>query len=188
MTDKVLEYLNTGRLTADESELNSHIWRICLETQNKLTKLNTSCHSEQEISDLMSEIIGEPVGKNFRMFPPFYADFGRNTHIGKNVFINSCCHFQDQGGIYIGDDVLIGHNVVLATVNHDIDPYDRRNRYGAIQIGNRVWIGSNAVITQNVTVGDGAVIAAGAVVTHNVPENTVVGGVPAKIIKAIAKE
>lgn len=188
MLNKALEYLNTGRLTADETELNSHIWKICQETQRKLITLNNVYHSEQELSALVSEIIGEPVGENFRMFPPFYTDFGRNIHIGKNVFINSCCHFQDQGGIYIGDDVLIGHNVVLATINHNINPYDRRNHYGAIRIGNRVWIGSNAVITQNVAIGDGAVVAAGAVVIKNVPKNIIMGGVPAKIIKRIETE
>ena len=119
------------------------------------------------------------------MFPPFYADFGRNIHFGKHVFVNSSCHFQDQGGIFIGDHVLIGHNVVLATINHDLNPYDRHNIYKPIRIGNRVWIGSNAVITQGVTIGDGAVIAAGAVVTKDVPENTVVGGIPAKVIRKI---
>ncbi len=101
------------------------------------------------------------------------------------MFINSCCHFQDQGGIYISDDVLIGHNVVLATIDHDLDPYDRRNHYAPIRIGNRVWIGSSVVITKGVTIGDGAVIAAGAVVTKDVESNTVVGGVPAKLIRRI---
>ena len=135
-------------------------------------------------SDLLRwEITGEELDETFRMFPPFYTDFGRNIHIGRNVFINSGCHFQDQGGIYIGDDALIGHNVILATVDHDLDPYDRHNCYAPIRIGNRVWIGSGAIITKGVCIGDGAVIAAGAVVTRNV----VVGGVPAKLIKKIEK-
>ncbi|MDE5854761.1 MAG: sugar O-acetyltransferase, partial [Ruminococcus sp.] len=78
--------------------------------------MNNSYHSSEEIPEIMSDIIGEKVGDGFCMFHPFYADFDRNIHIGRNVFINSCCHFQDQGGIYIGDGTLIGHNVVLATV------------------------------------------------------------------------
>ncbi len=185
MLKKVLEFFNTGKLTCDETEINAEIWKICQETQKKLIELNTVYHSDKELPAIMSDIIGEQVGEGFRMFPPFYTDFGKNIHIGRNVFINSCCHFQDQGGIYIGNDVLIGHNVVLATVNHETDPYDRRCNYGPIKIGNHVWIGSNAVITQNVIISDGAIIAAGAVVTHDVPENTIVGGVPAKIIRKI---
>ena len=80
---------------------------------------------------------------------------------------------------------MIGHNVILATVDHDLNPYDRRNHYAPIRIGNRVWIGSGAIITKGVSIGDGAVIAAGAVVTKNVEKNTVVGGVPARVIKTI---
>ena len=89
--------------------------------------------------------------------------------------------------MYIGDDALIGDNVILATVDHDLDPYDRHNCYAPIRIGNRVWIGSGAIITKGVCIGDGAVIAAGAVVTRNVAENTVVGGVPEKKKKKIEK-
>ena len=94
-----------------------------------------------------------------------------------------CC-FQDQGGIEIGDDVLIGHQVVIATLNHDLDPAKRGNMTPApVKIGNKVWIGAHATVLPGVTVGEGAVIAAGAVVTKDVPANTVVAGVPAKPIK-----
>ena len=148
-------------------------------------ELNSRYHTPEEIVGIMSEITGEQVDASFNMFPPFYADFGRNIHIGKNVFINAGCKFQDQGGIFIGDNVLIGHNVVLATINHDLNPYDRHNIYKPIHIGDRAWIGSNAVITQGVTIGEGAVVAAGAVVTKDVPPLTVVGGIPAKVLKKI---
>lgn len=93
---------------------------------------------------------------------------------------------QDQGGIYIGDNALIGHNVVLATLNHEENPQKRGNLIPApIKIGNDVWIGSNATILAGVTVGDGAIIAAGAVVTKDVGENAVVAGVPARYIRDI---
>ena len=137
----------------------------------------------------MGRITGKKIDRTFRLFPPFYTDFGKNITIGKDVFINSGCHFQDQGGIQIGDGVLIGHNVVLATINHDFCPAKyRRNHYAPIKIGNHVWIGSNAMILSGVTIRDWAVVAAGAVVMHDVPAMTVVGGVPAKVLKKISEE
>ena len=124
--------------------------------------------------------------ETFRLFPPFYTDCGKNITLGKNVFINSCCHFQDQGGIIIGDNVLIGHNVVIATLNHNQNPKLRASILPKpVKIGNNVWIGSNATILPGVTISDGAIIAAGAVVTKDVSENSIVGGNPAKLIKEI---
>lgn len=121
--------------------------------------------------------------------PPFYTEFGKNIKIGKNVFINAGCKFQDQGGITIDDDVLIGHSVVMATINHGQSPEKRHWNYIApIHIGKNVWIGSNATILQGVTVGENAIIAAGAVVTKDVAPGTIVGGVPAKFIKKIDEE
>lgn len=185
MIETVLAYLNSGRGSEMTDEMNQCILKTCQETLRKTMHLNNAYHTPEEIVAIMSDITGTKIDASFNMFPPFYTDFGRNIHIGKNVFINSCCHFQDQGGIFIGDGVLIGQNVVLATINHDLNPFDRHNIYKPIHIGNRVWIGSNAVITQGVTIGDGAVVAAGAVVTRDVLPNTVVGGVPAKFIKNI---
>ena len=185
MIETGLQYLNSGRGCEMTEEMNQCILRTCQETLKKTIELNNRYHTPEEILQIMSDITGEQVDPTFNMFPPFYADFGRNIHIGKHVFINSGCHFQDQGGIYIGDHVLIGHNVVLATINHDLNPFDRHSIYKPIHIGNRVWIGSNVVITQGVTIGDGAVIAAGAVVTRDVQPNTVAGGVPARTIKTI---
>ncbi|MDE5985538.1 MAG: sugar O-acetyltransferase [Eubacterium sp.] len=152
-------------------------------------KLNNQYHTPEKIIEIMSELTGKAVDKTFRLFPPFYTDFGKNIMIGKNVFINSGCHFQDQGGIEIGDGTLIGHNVVLATINHDLNSsMKRKNHYAPIKIGNNVWIGSNATILQGVTIGEWAVIAAGAVVTKDVEPYTVVGGVPAKLIKKVKTE
>ncbi len=152
-------------------------------------ELNMQYHTPEEIREIMGRLIGKKVDDSFRMFPPFYTDFGKNITIGKDVFINSGCHFQDQGGIQIGDGALIGHNVVLATINHDLNPEEnRKNHYAPITIGAHVWIGSNATILPGVTLGDWAVVAAGAVVTQDVPPRTVVGGVPAKVLKVIPEE
>ena len=152
-------------------------------------ELNTIYHTPEELREIMSRLIGKKVDDSFRMFPPFYTDFGKNITIGKDVFINSGCHFQDQGGIEIGDGALIGHNVVLATINHDLNPKEnRKNHYAPIRIGAHVWIGSNATVLPGVTIGDWAVVAAGAVVTRDVPALTVVGGVPAGVLRTIQEE
>lgn len=152
-------------------------------------ELNMQYHTPEEIREIMGKLTGKKIDDSFRLFPPFYTDFGKNITIGKDVFINSGCHFQDQGGIKVGDGVLIGHNVVLATINHDLDPKEnRKNHYAPITIGAHVWIGSNATILPGVTLGDWAVVAAGAVVTENVPPGAVVGGVPAKILKVIPEK
>ena len=120
------------------------------------------------------------------MFPPFYTDFGKNIKLGKNVFINAGCCFQDQGGIELGDGCLIGHQVVIATLNHDMCPERRGGMLPKkVVLGKNVWVGAHATILPGVTIGDNAVIAAGAVVTKDVPANAVVGGVPAKVLKMI---
>lgn len=147
-------------------------------------ELNNQYHTPEEIRGIMGRLTGKTIDEKFRMFPPFYTDFGKNITFGKNIFVNSCCHFQDQGGIEIGDNALIGHNVVFATINHDLLPENNRvNHYAPIKVGSNVWIGSNATILSGVTVGEWAVVAAGAVVTNDVPPYAIVGGVPAKVLK-----
>ena len=156
----------------------------------KLTlELNTKYNSAQEIVELMSKIKGKPVDKSFALFPPFNTDYGKNITFGKNVFINSGCKFQDQGGITVGDNVLIGHNVVLATLDHNICVSKRAELFAApIVIEDNVWIGANVTVTSGVIIGKGSIVAAGAVVTKDVPEYSIVGGVPAKVIRELTEE
>lgn len=163
--------------------------RIAAQRAQKLTAaMNFTYHEPEEIVRLFSELIGKPVGEGFCLFPPFYTDYGQNITIGKNVFLNTSCHFQDQGGITIGDGTQIGHNVVLATLNHNENPAQRSETIPApIVIGRNVWIGANATITPGVTVGDGAIVAAGAVVTKDVPPDTIADGVPARVIRAVQR-
>ena len=149
-------------------------------------RLNAAYHTPDEVRELLSELFGYRVPRSLRVFPPFYTDFGRNITVGEGVFINACCHFQDHGGVIIGDGCQIGHNVVFATLNHGLAPEERHTTYPApIVLGKNVWIGSNATILQGVTIGDNVVIGAGAVVTRDLEANTVAAGVPAQFIKSI---
>ena len=187
--DAFLQYLNSGKTVENGSEPHLFMHRASQEALRLTAEINGSYHTPEELRGLFSQLTGQPVDESFSLFPPFYTDCGKNIHIGKQVFINMGCKFQDQGGIFIGDGVLIGHNVVLATLNHAMQPERRSDMLPApIHIGKRVWIGSNATVLPGVTIGDGAVVAAGAVVTKDVPANTVVGGVPAKVIRHIYEE
>lgn len=181
-----LDHLNRGLSVTGGSEAHLFMHKVSQEALQITTELNNTYHTPEEIRNIMSELTGKPVDESFAMFPPFYTDCGKNITIGKRVFINAGCKFQDQGGITIADGSLIGHNVVLATLNHDLTPENRGTMHPApIVIGKNVWIGSNATVLAGVTIGDGAVVAAGAVVTKDVPANTIVGGVPAKFIKKV---
>ena len=146
--------------------------------------INNKYNTPADVRKWMSILIGQELDEGFGLFPPFYTDCGRNIHLEKNVFINSGCHFQDQGGIFIGEGTFIGHNVILATLNHDMNPYTRADIHPKpIHIGKRVWIGSGAIVLPGVTIGDNSVIGAGSVVTKDVPADCVYGGNPAKFIK-----
>lgn len=184
--EKFLEHLNNGNMVEGGSDVHLMMHAVSQEALKLTAELNGSYHPPEEIREIFFRLTGKPVDETFGLFPPFSTDCGKNIHVGKNVFINSGCRFQDQGGIFIGDGVLIGHNVVLATLNHDVDPEKRSDMYPEpIRIGNNVWIGAQATVLPGVTIGDGAIVAAGAVVNRDVPAKVIVGGVPAKIIKRI---
>lgn len=153
----------------------------------KMTALiNGAYRTDEELRALMSRLVGYRVDDGFRLFPPVYTDFGKNIKIGKDVFVNSGCCFQDQGGVTLGDGCLVGHNVVFATLDHDKRPGRRGDMTAApIVVGKDVWIGAHATILKGVTIGDGAIVAAGAVVTRDVPPNTIAAGVPARVVKTI---
>lgn len=181
------EYVKTKQ-ALDTEEIHRFMDEMSDEARHVTFRLNTAYHTPDEVRDMLSEVFGYQVPQSLRVFPPFYTDFGKNIVVGEHVFINACCHFQDHGGVTIGDGCQIGHNVVFATLNHGLSPEKRKTTYPApIVLGKNVWIGSNATILQGVTIGDNAVVAAGAVVTKDVAANTVVGGVPAKIMKHITK-
>ena len=150
------------------------------------SRMNASFTSLSDTRAQLEELFGRTLPEGVGLFPPFTTDCGLNTHLGEGVFINAGCRFQDQGGIFIGDRALIGHNCVIATLNHNMDPAKRANLIPApVHIGADAWLGANVTVLPGVSIGDGAVVAAGAVVTKDVPARTVVGGVPAKVIKEL---
>ncbi len=184
-----LTYLQQGNRIGDGSEMHQMMHQLAEEAMEITAQLNNVHHTQEEICQIFSKLIGKSVDPSFRMFPPFYTECGKNIRVGKNVFINCGCHFQDHGGIFIGDGTLIGSYVVMATINHGLTPTERHtNIPSPIHIGNNVWIGSHATILPGITIGDGSIVAAGAVVTHDVPPNTLAAGIPAKIIKSLTEK
>lgn len=182
--EKFLKSMRDGEPVRAGSPSSVILHRLSDEAVRICGEINASYHTPEEIQELFAELTGKPVNRTFRMFPPFTADCGKNIFIGDNVFFNSGCRFQDQGGINIGDGALIGHNVVIATFNHGLKPEERHDLFPApVRIGKNAWIGAGAIILPGVTVGDNAVVGAGAVVTKDVPAGYVAVGVPAKAEK-----
>lgn len=181
----ILERLKSG----EHIRLSDPEYYIINEIVSRTIKLSQQLNASDNINDVrryLSEIIGTEIDESTTIFPPFYTNFGKFISIRKNVFINHACSFLDMGGITIEDEVLIGPKVNLITENHPIDPNDRRALMTKpILIKRRAWIGAGATILSGVTVGENAVVAAGAVVSKDVPDNVIVGGIPAKIIKSI---
>ena len=184
-----LDHMNSGKTIKGGSEAHLCMCALSQEALQRTAELNGAYHTPEEVRRIFSALTGRPVDDTFTLFPPFHTDCGKNIAVGKNVFINSGCKFQDQGGIVIDDGALIGHNVVLATLNHSLAVRDRQDLIpGPIRIGKNAWIGSKVTILPGVTVGDGAVVAAGAVVTKDVPAYTVAGGVPARVLLPLTEE
>lgn len=168
------------------TEAYEQIEKINHKNQLLVQQLNTSLHTQAEIRELVSQITNEKVDTSTEIRLPFYTDFGQNLHIGKNVYISNCSMFVDLDGIYIGDNVLIGPNVTIASVNHRVQPMERRHlSFKSVYIHDNAWLGANVTVTPGTVIGENAIVAAGSVVTKNVPKNTMVAGVPARVIKTI---
>jgi acetyltransferase-like isoleucine patch superfamily enzyme len=150
------------------------------------SKLSNYCWDEPElVRAVFEELIGKPVGDTFHLIPPFYADYGLNITIGRAVFIGYECMFTGHGAIDIADEVMISNRVNLVTAGHPVEP-DKRRAYVTVEpitIERNVWIGTAATVMPGVHIGADSVVAAGAVVTHDVPRATLVAGVPAKVLR-----
>lgn len=183
----ILERDKFGELVSLDDPEYPKLFKIILKAIRTTAELNTLVTDDlQKIRDIFSKIIGKKVDDTFFLIPPFYTDFGENISIGKNVFVNHACTFMDRGGIILEDNVLIGPKVNLITTNHPLNSSQRRGTISLpIVIKRNAWIGTASTVLAGVSIGENSVIAAGAVVTKDVPANTIVGGVPAKILKQI---
>lgn len=186
MGKDLLEYLNTHSVLAFGEAHYREMHQISQETLRVIHALNRDYRDPVDMAVAVSEALGIEIGEGTRICQPFFTDFGRNLRIGAGCFFNANVHIQDQGGVVIGDNVLIGHQVVIASCDHGKAVETRRNLLlGKIVIGDSVWIGANAVITRGVTIGQGSVVAAGAVVTKDVPPMTIVAGIPAQSVAPV---
>ena len=185
----ILERERAGEIISLDDPEYGKIAELITEAQKLIAEINTGYRSPQEVRDLFARLTGAPVDPSFWMLPPFYTDFGKNIRVGKNVFINHGCEFMDRGGITLEDKVLIGPKVNLVTINHPMEPGRRRSTFCApILIKRNAWIGVGASVMPGVTIGENAIVAANAVVTSDVAANTIVGGIPAKVIKTFSGE
>ena len=176
--------LEGGIIRNDDPEFFK-IFEQVSKTKTLSVQLNNATNSD-EIRSILSKIIGKEIDETTTVFTPFHTNFGQFINIGKNVFINHACSFLDLGGITIEDDVMLGPNVQLITENHPIKPSERKNlELKSILVKRNAWIGAGSIVLPGVTVGENSVVAAGSVVTKDVPDNIVVAGVPAKFIKSI---
>jgi len=188
-TQKFRELMQKGTYVEAGSEIFEAFHKYSQEALKITSEINSKYNPPEKIRELFSTLTESEIDESFGLFPPFYTDCGKNIKIGKNVFINACCRFQDQGGIEIGDGALIGHNTTIATLNHDFNPNKRQNLTPSpVKIGKKVWIGSDCTILPGVTIGDGAIIGAGSVVTKSIPANTIAVGNPARVIRYLDAE
>lgn len=167
-----------------DGELYREQWRL----NDIMYEYNHTRPSDRErLSLLLKELLGE-VGKNCVIEPPLQANWGKNTHMGDNVYVNFNLTLVDDTDIYIGNDVMIGPNVTIATAGHPLDAALRKQGMQfnkAVRIGDGVWLGSNVVILPGVTIGENTTIGAGSVVTRDIPANVVAYGNPCRVRKKL---
>lgn len=181
----IFDRMGSGGLISLDDPQMPVVWDIVYRTLKLSPELNAATDVDL-IRERLSNIIGSKIDQSTMIFVPFHTNFGRHICLGKNIFINHACTFLDLGGITIEDDVQIGPKVNLITENHPIDPSKRKALdLKSIKVKRNAWIGAGATILPGVTIGENSIVAAGAVVNKDVPPNTIVGGVPAKVLKTI---
>ncbi len=181
----IFNRLQNGKTISFSDPDYQQISQACAATKKLLIAFNNETDARQQLK-LLSEITGKQADESVGIFTPFSINYGKNLVLGKNIFINANCSFLDLGGITIDDEVLIAPGVVISSEGHPIAANERRMLTVApVHIKRNAWIGANATILPGVTIGENTIVAAGAVVSKDVPDNVIVGGVPAKVIKEI---
>ena len=185
MAKSIFDRLLEGEIIPFNDPDYGQVREACDETRNFSVKLNNAV-DPTEIRRLLSEVTGKKIAESTTLFPPLFINYGKNTRIGERVFINHACSFLDLGGITIEDDVMIAPKVNLLSEGHPVSIKDRNSMVpGSIHIKKGAWIGAGATILAGVTVGENSIVAAGSIVSKDVPDNTVVAGAPSKVIKSI---
>ena len=162
------------------------MYAVVQETMRLCAEMNTGYHSEQEVRHYLREITQSEVDDTVRVFPPFNINYGRSTRFGRDCFVNFGCTFLAIGGITVEDGAFIGPHCVLATEYHPEDPARRHSLLTRpIVIGRNAWLGADVKVLAGVTIGENAIVAAGSVVTRDVPAGMVVAGSPARVIRPI---
>jgi acetyltransferase-like isoleucine patch superfamily enzyme len=186
MNKVLLGKIQTSEFISHEDPIFTEISEIVKNALKLTSELNTGYKAPQEVRNILSKITGSKIDNSVQVLTLFNIDFGANIRLGKGVFINKSCMFVDLGGIKLEDNILIGPDVKILSVNHPLDPKTRRGVIlKRIKIKRNAWIGAGVTICPEVTIGENSVIGAGSVVTKDVPNNTVYAGVPAKFIKNI---
>ena len=181
----IFQRLLNGEVISTEDPYNFKLKEESYNTKKLLLQMNNTS-KPTEIRRFLSKITHSEIDESVTIFTPFHINYGKNTQIGKNVFINFDCVFLDLGGITIEDGVIIAPKVSLLSEGHPLSPDIRHSLVTKpIHIKKNAWIGANATILHGVTIGQNAVVAAGSVVTKDVPDNVVVGGIPAQIINEL---
>lgn len=179
-----LDHVSRGAIIEGGSAHHAFMHHTAQEALRVAADLNTGYRTPEEVRALLSQLTGQTVDESVTLFPPFHCEFGKNLTLGKDVFINIGCRFQDAGGITVGDGTLIGHGTTIVTLNHQVDPARRADMIPApVVIGRRVWIGAAVTVLPGVTIGEDAIVGAGAVVTRDVQANVIVAGTPATQIR-----
>ncbi|AKP03934.1 DapH/DapD/GlmU-related protein [Companilactobacillus pabuli] len=153
-----------------------------------LRKYNQTTHSYEESQSLLDELF-EQKNENLTIMPPFNVDFGPQVNLGKNIYINKNVNMVSLGGVNIEDNVLIGPKAIIISINHDQNEKNRRNLIPkSVHLKKNSWIGAGAIVLPGITIGKNSIVGAGSVVTKDVPDNAVVVGNPAKVIKKLENE